>query len=744
MNTPGKLIIECLRYRSAFTLILLIPVFASPVLPVAAQSQTAQLEEIVVTARKREESQQDTPISITTFSQEAMEDSNMLDLRDIGRYTPGMSFTSYGMGSAEAGAMFIRGIGQSDHMITTDPGVGLYVDGVYVGRNMGAALDILDLERVEVLRGPQGTLFGKNTIGGAVNVVSRKPAFENGGHLAVTAGEDERINVQASGEVAAGDNLAIKAGILYKSRDGAGEQVFTGDELGDEDSLSARAQLYWQGESVRFSLVADVFDADQGAVPHTLYNSGIGTAPCYEETAPGMYGACPAGTEISRYKNYSLDDLGTSQESYGIAATWEWDINENLSVKSISAYRDMEYEGNLEFDGAPITLVYYHETGDADQFSQEVQLLGEGETYRWIAGLYYFTEEGENLQDDDVFFSLDQRRSAVETDSYAVFGQGTLDFNEKFSITGGIRYTDEEKDYDLYYQRLRAGDPAQQAMLDSGELIYRIQPTELSESWDAVSGTVSADFHVNEDVMLYAMYSRGFRSGGFNARPGNPNSVNIYDPEYVNVYELGMKSELLDNRLRLNLAFYTSDYEDYQAQVNQIQDAFTTRTLNAAEADINGVEVELAALLSTMFRVDASYAYTDAEISAVDINPSLNANFSDGSRLPYVSKHTWSVSPQVDIPLGGGDLQLRADYSYRSAFYGQISNHPEERQDGYGLLNAQIQYRSPGDRWRLAVYGINLADEEYARVKNYFPFFIGFALWNTDRREIGVKARLNF
>ncbi len=744
MNMLGKLNNLRLIYRFTFTFILFTLALAPPLLPAQARSQTAQLEEIVVTARKREETQQDTPISITTFSQETMEEANMLDLRDIGRYTPGMSFTSYGMGSAEAGAIFVRGIGQSDHMITTDPGVGLYVDGVYVGRNMGAALDILDLERVEVLRGPQGTLFGKNTIGGAVNVVSRKPKFENGGHIAVTAGEDERINVEVSGEVAASDNLAIKASIQYKNRDGVGEQVFTGDDLGDEDSLSARAQLYWEGESVKFSLVADVFDANQGAVPHTLYNSGIGTAPCYEETSPGIYSACPAGTEISRYKNYSLDDLGTKQESYGIAATWEWNVSENITVKSISAYREMEYEGNLEFDGAPITLVYYHETGDADQFSQEIQFLGEGDTYRWIAGLYYFTEEGENLQDDDVFFSLDQRRSAVETDSYALFAQGTLDFNEMLSVTGGIRYTDEEKDYDLYYQRLRAGDPAQQAMLDGGELIYRIPPTELSESWDAVSGTASVDLQVNEDIMLYAMYSRGFRSGGFNARPGNPNSVNIYDPEYVNVYELGLKSELLDNRLRFNLALYTSDYQDYQAQVNQIQDAFTTRTLNAAEADISGVEVELAALLSTMFRIDASYAYTDAEISDVDIDPSLNANFSDGNRLPYVSKHTWSVSPQLDIPLGGGDLQFRADYSYRSGYYGQISNHPEERQDGYGLLNAQIQYRSPNDRWRLAIYGINLADEEYARVKNYFPFFIGFALWNTDRREIGVKARLNF
>ena len=736
--------------RSGYYFLVILPALAiTPLgLPVAVLAQAAQLEleEVVVTARKREETQQDTPLSITTFDQESMEQANMLDLRDIGKYTPGMSFTSYGMGSSEAGAIFVRGVGQSDHMVTTDPGVGLYIDGVYMGRNMGAALDILDLERVEVLRGPQGTLFGKNTIGGAVNVVSRKPTFENGGSLGLTAGEDERINVEASGELAVSDNLALKGSILYKHRDGVGKQVFTGDEAGDEDSLSFRAQLYWQGETARFSLVADGFNADQGAVPHTLYAHapwlGIGT--CYTETAPGMYAICAAGTEVDRYDNYSLDDLDTEQDSYGIAATWEWDISENLSIKSITAYRDMDYVGNLEFDGSPTTLLYYHETGASDQFSQELQLFGNNETYRWIAGLYYFTEEGHNLQDDDVFFSLDQRRSKVETDSYAVFAQASVDLNPLFSVTGGVRYTREDKDYELYYQRLRAGAPAQQALLDGGESIYLIPPTELDDSWDSVSGTAGINYHVHEDVMLYATYSRGFRSGGFNARPGNPDSVNIYDPEHVNVYEAGMKSELLNKRLRLNLAFYMNDYEDYQAQVNQLANAFVTRTLNAAEAEINGVELEVAVLLSTWLRVDGTYAYTDAEISEVDIDPSLNANFDKGHRLPYTSKHTWSLSPQLDLPLPAGNLEVRADYSYRSSFYGQISNHQEERQDGYGLVNAQIQYRAPGDRWSVALYGINLADEEYARVKNYFAGFIGFALWNTDRREFGVKARVKF
>ncbi len=745
MNMRNQLVVNYLT-ASPVACALVCGGLLMPGSPALAQLEPAQvaIEEIIVTARKRQESLQDTPISITAFTQETMEQANMVDLRDIGKYTPGMSFTSYGMGSSEAGAIFIRGIGQSDHMITTDPGVGLYVDGVYMGRNQGAALDLLELERVEVLRGPQGTLFGKNTIGGAVNVVSRKPVFENRGNVGVTVGDGGRLNVELAGELAPSDNLAVKGSILRKNRDGVGRQIFTGGETGDEDSVSGRVQLYSRGDSTTFSLVIDALSADQKAVPHSLYNSGIGTVDCYQQSEPGEYIPCPNGIQGDRYDNYSLDDLSTKQDTFGISATWEGDLADNLSMKSITAYRDMEYVGNLEFDGSPTTLVYYHEAGEAKQFSQELQILGTQDTFNWLAGLYYFTEEGHNLQDDDVFFNLDQRRSEVKTNSYAAFAQGTKEWGPA-SVTAGIRYTKEDKDYDVYYRRLRASDSAEQARLDSGELIYIITPTVLDDSWSAVSGTLGIDYSVREDILLYAIYSRGFRSGGFNARPGGLASVNTYDPEYVNVYELGMKTEFFSNHLRLNLALYISDYKDYQAQVNELDNVFSTRTLNAAEAEITGLEMELTALLSERFRVEVTYARTDAEINSVDIPAALNANFSKGNRLPYVSKNTWSLSPQLNVPLSSGaSLEARVDYSWRSSFYGQISNHPEEEVGSYGLINAQIQYRAPTDRWRVALYGINLADKEYARVRNYFPNFIGFALWNTDRREYGLKARLNF
>ena len=709
------------------------------------ETEPAVLEELTVTARKREEPLQDTPISITAFSASALEEANMVDLRDIGKYTPGMSFTSYGMASNEAGAIFLRGIGQSDHMVTTDPGVGLYIDGVYVGRNQGAALDLLDLERVEVLRGPQGTLFGKNTIGGAVNVVSRKPTGTAGGHVSLTVGQDGRLNGSVSGEMPLGDQAAIRFSFLSKQRNGVGEQVFTGAETGDEDSLSGRAQIHWHGAETEFSLAVDATRARQAAMPHSLYEQAdwLGVAPCYRRAGDG-FAPCPAGSETDPFDSYSLDDLDTAQDLLGVSATLAWDVSDGLVFKSVTAYREMEYLGSVEFDGAPQRIVYYRETGGSDQFSQELQLSGSrGDEVDWIAGLYYFMEDGDNDQDNDEFDALSNRLTRVETTSYAVFGQATMELTNDLSLTGGLRYTEESKDYDLVFRSLDANGG--QAYDDSGRPVYVIPPTALEDTWAAVSGTLSLSYGIADGAMVYGTYSRGFRSGGYAARPSSVSSVGGYDPEYVDMFELGLKALALEDRLRLNAAVYRNDYKDYQAQVNRVGNRFDTRVLNAAEAGIDGVELEVAALLSPAFRVDATFAYTDAQILRVDLDPSLEANFSAGHRLPYVSKYTLSISPQLDFGLGnGGGVLVRIDYSYRDDFFGQIANSPFEREEGYGLVNARIEYGGASRDWSVALYGINLADETYTRVRNYFPGFLGFAIWNTDRREIGVTARYDF
>ncbi|MCY3820222.1 MAG: TonB-dependent receptor [Gammaproteobacteria bacterium] len=709
------------------------------------EAEKGAIEEVIVTARKREESLQDTPISITAFSESALEEANMVDLRDIGKYTPGMSFTSYGMGSNEAGAIFLRGIGQSDHMVTTDPGVGLYIDGVYVGRNQGAALDLLDLERVEVLRGPQGTLFGKNTIGGAVNVISRRPTGTGGGHVSLTAGEEGRLNGSVSAEMPLGEEAAFSISILSKQRDGVGEQIFTGAETGDEDSVSGRAQVYWHGQAAELSLVVDASRARQAAMPHSFYEQAgwLGVAPCYQQAGDG-YAPCPGGTEGDPFDSYSLDDLDTGQDLFGVSATLEWDVGEGLVLRSITAYRDMEYLGSLEFDGAPQRIVYYRETGGSDQFSQELQLSGSrGDGLDWIAGVYYFTEDGDNDQDNDQFGALGHRLTQVETKSYAVFGQATMEPTERVSLTGGLRYTDESKDYDLVFRSLDASGG--QAYDDAGQPLYVVPPTALDDTWDAVSGTVNLSYALADDVMVYGTYSRGFRSGGYAARPSRISSVGAYDPEYVNMFEVGLKALTLEERLRFNAAIYRNDYEDYQAQVNRVGNRFDTRVLNAAEAQIDGVELELTAVLSPVFRVEATFAYTDAQITKVDLDPSLEANFSAGHQLPYVSKYTMSISPRLDLPLAnGGGVLARLDYSYRDDFFGQIANSEFERENGYGLLNARIEYRTADRDWSIALYGINLADQTYTRVRNYFPGFLGFAIWNTDRREIGVSARYEF
>ena len=238
--------------------------------------------------------------------------------------------------------------------------------------------------------------------------------------------------------------------------------------------------------------------------------------------------------------------------------------------------------------------------------------------------------------------------------------------------------------------------------------MYKIPPTALDDSWGEVSGTASARYRLGDDLMVYATYARGFRSGGFAARPTSTFSVGSYDPEFVDMYEVGLKAQADEDRLRVNLAFYFNDYQDYQAGVNALNmatNSFDSRTLNAAAAEILGVELEGAALLPPYFRLDDTFAYTDAEITEVDLAPSLRANFRKGWRLPFVSKYTFSLSPKVSIPLSwwNTSVMLRADYAYRSASYGQISNESLEREDGYGVLNARLEWwgaAGSGGTWR--------------------------------------------
>ena len=239
----------------------------------------------------------------------------------------------------------------------------------------------------------------------------------------------------------------------------------------------------------------------------------LGVAPCYRRAGDG-YAPCPTGSETDPIVSYSLDDLDTAQDLLGVSATLAWDISEGLVFKSVTAHREMEYLGSVEFDGAPQRIVYYRETGGSHQFSQELQLSGSrGDEVDWIAGLYYFTKSG----DSDEFGALANRLTQVETTSYAVFGQATLELTNDLSLTGGLRYTEENKDYDLVFRSLDANGG--QAYDDSGQPLYVVPPTALDDAWDAVSGTLSLSYGIADGAMVYGTYSRGFRSGGYAARP---------------------------------------------------------------------------------------------------------------------------------------------------------------------------------------------------------------------------------
>jgi iron complex outermembrane receptor protein len=718
--------------------------------PVPARAETATaggLEEVTVTARRFAESLQETPVAVSAFSDDALEARAITNLEEIGRYVPNMQFSPNGIAGGSSGQPFIRGVGQFDFMITTDPGVAIYLDGVYLARSLGNLLDLVDVERVEVLRGPQGTLYGKNTIGGAINVVTRRPGDETELFGEVRVGDFDRFDARASVSLPlVADRLAVRLAASTKNADGYGKRLLTGDEMGDEGSNAYQAVVDWQPtDTLDVTLALDRTDVDQAfAVSHV------------EEINPaaplqGLYNALVAPYDAryittDPYESNATGLNSNEQDIWGASLTLTWQRGD-LTLKSITGYRDQEQEFGTDPDGSPETIVDEDDSTDQDQFSEELQLSGTsfGDRLRWVGGLYYFEEDAAGLMDvtllPGIFTALeglpgpfvplapgvtcppppevplpcaggagnplntifDLTRIITldqQTQSVAVYGQASYQLTEPLSLTVGVRYTREDKDFSTSLYLPTSGQ-------------FLIPPTKRSDSWSDVSPRFGVEYRVNDDVLLYASASKGFKSGGFNGRGSNANEVNAYDPEELWSYEAGVKSEWWDRRLRLNAAAFFNDYSDLQFTTQTVAPDGTQVVLvgNAAKAEIKGVEIELSAAPVEALNLSATVGYLDSKYT--EIEPSVQTITLD-SELIGAPEWTASAAADFTIPLDDwAELVLRSDYTYRAKTYFDAANTESVAQHGYGLWNAAVTLRSPSDRWALTAGVLNLADEEY-------------------------------
>ncbi len=740
------------------------------------------LEEIIVTARKREESIQETPISLTVMTGADMEARSLTDLSELDSFIPNVDISAGPTSGGSANSQItIRGIGQTDFLITTDPGVGTYVDGVYHARSMGGIMDLLDLERVEVLRGPQGTLFGKNTVGGAVNLISARPTGQTAGSAEVTLGRYDRLDARASFEFPiVSEKLFAKFALSSKNRDGYGRRIDaeTGRLLsdpGDQNATSARGVLWWlASDAVTVDFSMDMTRERRNATVASLVeqnpNSLIGLYNAVGFLS-GLYGPYSADVPDNPFVTNGTGPDVNDLDLWGTALTVTWE-SERLTLKSITAYRELDADFGIDADHTAIQYQEVLNRDSQDQFSQEFQLTGIGFNDRldWIVGLYYFDENARDRNDVrltsglydglealpgpiiplgdptdpltpfiggpgnplNVLFDLDfDIFNEVDNTSYAAYLHGTLGLTERLSVSAGVRYTYEEKDYFLEHRRINSNT-------------FIVPATRVSDDWDAFTPKGSIEFQATDDALLYASVARGFKSGGFNGRPTTQAEVESYDPEYVTSYEVGAKTEWFEQRLRLNVAGFYYDYEDLQLTIQtQTPDGnLIIITDNAGKAEIKGVEVELLAQPVAGLVIQGGLGYLDAKYTDTGSSTLITTD----SRFVKAPKWSANASLEYAFSLPGGALLLaRGDWSYRSRTYNDPENVASLTQDGYSLFNVRFSYESPGQDWVVSVFGTNLSDERYITNGNTALNSLGnvSAFWGRPR-EWGASVKKYF
>jgi iron complex outermembrane receptor protein len=714
----------CAAAAAAAASLLAVPAVLAQDAPAVA---AAGLEEITVTsARRRDELLQDVPIAVTTFSAEDLDAAGPLDITWLQQSTPNLTL-QVARGSNSTLIAFIRGVGQQDPLWGFEPGVGLYVDDVYIARPQGAVLDIYDIERIEVLRGPQGTLYGRNTIGGAIKYVTRRLGDEPRFDGRVNFGSYGQQDLIVSGSVPVGETLAIGGSLASYERDGYGENRTTGAEHYDKDVTAYRLSAEWNpSDSFSARIAADRVEDGSNAKHGHREAPGAGLAaadPIYKD----------------RYDTGGGIGDQNSVRTEGVALTLEWDFAANWTAKSISAYRNGDTRTRIDFDMGPTPALdvpaYYYD----DQFTQELQLLFQGERFQGVAGLYYMDAAAAGAFDTIVgIANLTIATSGqVTTESIAAFADVSFDITDRLSASAGLRWTEDERGGQVYRQNFTGirsplfGNPnAKPGLLRSN---YKNDKT-----FDEITPRVSVSYEFSDDLTGYASYSEGFKSGGFDMRGDvvlTPDTVNGYDPEYVDSYELGLKGRVLDDRLGFNLALFYADYSGQQITRQQptVTGAIASFVDNAGASTIQGIELEGDIQFTERLSARYGIGYIDAEFDeyntfALITNPapppatiSVPVDLADSAVFQNTPEWNGTVALSYLQPLERfGSLLGSVTASYRSEYSMFEFEQPlVDQTDSYTLLDVDLVWNLQDGRTRVALHGRNLTDESY-KVGGYY------------------------
>jgi iron complex outermembrane receptor protein len=663
--------------------------------PEVEEDGVKTLGRVTVTARRREESLKDVPGSVTAISADEIARFASTEIGDLQSSVPNIVLHE---GDAQNTVAYIRGVGQLDSLAFADPGVGIYLDDVYLGRAQGSFLDVFDVERIEVLRGPQGTLYGRNTIGGAIKFVSRAPSETPEFSASATVGSFDQtdVSVGISGPIA-GDKVLGKAAVAYLSRDGYADNTVTGQDDGDRDTLAWRGSILTHlSDSFRVQISAD----GSSDTPDTSRTPNRETA---------VFGAFPRSEDPF---TIDADFNGLSDLSVrGISARATWDVSDGVTLVSTTAYREMEYDANLDLDatGAPLFGVFVFE--DQNQFSQELQVNYENGPLSVVGGLYYFDEEDvteSGIFGPDIAF-VSNSINDQNTTAFAVYSDLSYDVSERLSVSVGVRLTEEEKDFIRIQEFFGAATP----LIPQIGTGFRATDVDTSKSFSNTSPRFSVSYDVSDDVTTYASIGRGFKSGGFDGRSNTGFEAQPFDAETLTAYEAGIKGSFADGAVFASAAVFLNEYEDLQvSSFTEQNGAFAAIFTNAAEAQISGFEFEGSWQATEHLRFDLSGGYLDAEY-----NEFIGENGADVSdMLTPANAPDWTgrLAANYRRSLGQDtELVVAAAAAYRGSVYPTVSSSDILRQGGYTLFDASIGLEFANGKYSLLLAGRNLSDKEY-------------------------------
>ncbi|MGB0907302.1 MAG: TonB-dependent receptor [Maricaulaceae bacterium] len=707
---------------------------------------SAQLDEIIVTAQKREQSLQDVPIAVTAVNADYIESRNITDIQSLSSLAPNLKIENT-PGNTTAAQISIRGGVTINPALSWEPTVGIYLNGAYIGKTQGAIFDVADIERLEVLRGPQGTLYGRNTLAGAVNVITAKPTEEFGGKLKVGYGNyNARM---AKGTVNFGQIGPVRAKVsaMIEKRDGFVDGVAnpfpgvtTAGPLSTDEFQSLNKKSFLLGlssdlsENISLDYTFDYSDADQDPTfsqivsvsPQNIFDPAV---PFY--VGGGPFGGQYFGFPLDLYVNADRQDTGTVDgpvfeksrvEGHNLTATFNTGIGE---IKSITSKRHMSWDDALDLDGSPLPLAHTQRLSSYDSLSQEFQLTGETGEINYVLGAYYFEDDGDT-KNPQTFFGGANRfdsRYGFETDAIALYGQIDFDLTESLSFTGGLRYTEEEKSID------RAN-----LLLGSPDIFLVPAGTKAKAKFDNVSPQVTINYEVNDNIKTYAKYAKGFKSGGFNGEAGSVvETTRPYKAETINSFEIGAKTRFLDNRAQLNGAVFINQHKDMQLSVFTAQGAAASDIRNAGRAEIKGLELEGMLQATDNIIVRGSLGLMDVEYKEFI---EFGTDVADDRAFPHAPKTTASVGVDWDVmKTSWGTVALSADVNHSAKYftypYSLTLTAPQHafntQAPSRTLVDGRLSLKDiefAGKDVELAIWGKNIFDKEY--LTNFIDFGPGF------------------